>query len=171
MLTPAELADARRFCGYPAFGGPAMGQGGWRFYTAYGALEFRLANLQDVEEAALRRMLAQCGALETAVPEASDTLGTASAGLWERNPGEVADRLRLLDSWRRRICGFRGVAGGRGLGNPNCRGVGLLGAPSGSRTRSAADWGRRRCGSGKSATCFGRRGRSCRLIRSGGWCG
>ena len=120
MLTPAELADARRFCGYPAFGGPAMGQGGWRFYTAYGALEFRLATLQDVEEAALRRMLAQCGALETAVPEASDTLGTASAGPWERNPGEIADRLRLLDSWRRRICGFLGVPPGPALGNPNC---------------------------------------------------
>ena len=120
MLTPSELADARRFCGYPAFGGPAMGGGGWRFYTAYGALEFRLANLQDVEEAILRRQLGQCCALETAVPEASETLGTAGAGPWERNPMEVSERLRLLDTWRRRICGFLGVPPGPGLGSPNC---------------------------------------------------
>ena len=119
MLTRAELADARRFCGYPAFGGPAMGGGGWRFYTAYGALEFRLANLQDVEETVLRGMLGQCAALEAAVPAASDTLGSASAGPWERNASEIAERLRLLDSWRRRMCGFLGVPPGPGLGNAN----------------------------------------------------
>ncbi len=97
-----------------------MGGGGWRFYTAYGALEFRLANLQDVEEAVLRRQLGQCCALEAAAPEASETLGTATAGPWERNPMEVAERLRLLDTWRRRICGFLGVPPGPGLGSPNC---------------------------------------------------
>jgi hypothetical protein len=117
MLTPAELADARRFCGYPALGTPAMGGGGWRFYTAYGALEFRLANLQDVEETALRGMLGQCAMLEAAVPAASDTLGTAGAGPWERNAGEIAERLRLLDSWRRRVCGFLGVPPGPALGS------------------------------------------------------
>jgi hypothetical protein len=95
-----------------------MGGGGWRFYTAYGALEFRLANLQDVEETVLRGMLGQCTALEAAVPTASDTLGTASAGPWERNAGEVAERLRLLDSWRRRLCGFLGVPPGPALGSP-----------------------------------------------------
>jgi hypothetical protein len=119
MLTPSELADSRRFCGYPAFGGPAMGGGGWRFYTAYGALEFRLANLQDVEETILRRHVGECRGLECAVPEASESLGTASAGPWERNAKEVVERLRLLDEWRRRLCAFLGVPPGPGLGNPN----------------------------------------------------
>ncbi len=119
MLTASELADARRFCGYPAIGSPAMGGEGWRFYTAYGALEFRLANLQDVEEVILRRQLTECRALEAAIPEASDALGTASAGPWERNPAEVGERLRLLDEWRRRLCGFLGVPPGPAFGSPN----------------------------------------------------
>ena len=120
MLTPAELADARRFCGYPAHGSPVAHGGGLQSFAAYGALEFRLANLQDVEEDVLRRLLGQCGALEDAVPDASPSLGTASAGPWERNPGEVAERLRLLDSWRRRLCGFLGVPPGPALANPAC---------------------------------------------------
>lgn len=120
MLTPSELTDARRFCGYPAFGGPAMGGGGWRFYTQYGALEFRLANLQAAEETILRMQIAQCNAIEAGVPEASASLDTASAGPWARNRDEVTDRLRLLDSWRRRMCAFLGVPPGPGLANPMC---------------------------------------------------
>lgn len=92
-----------------------MGGEGWRFFTQYGALEFRLANLQDVEEAILRRQLAECRALEAAVPEAGESLGTASAGPWERNREEVVERLRLLDDWRRRVCDFLGVPPGPGL--------------------------------------------------------
>lgn len=92
-----------------------MGGGGWRFFTAYGALEFRLANLQGVEEAIVQRQLAQCRALEAAVPGSSDAIGTAKAGPWVRNREEQADRLRLLDSWRRRLCAFLGVPPGPGL--------------------------------------------------------
>jgi len=39
MITDPDKTDARRFCGYPAYGAGNAGNMGWRFYQAYGALE------------------------------------------------------------------------------------------------------------------------------------
>ncbi len=50
MFSDVERTDVRRFCGYPAYGAGAAGNMGWRFYTAYGALEYRLSNLSAAEE-------------------------------------------------------------------------------------------------------------------------
>ena len=116
MFTDAERTDIRRFCGYPAYGAGVAGNMGWRFYTAYGALEYRITNLAPAEEAVVRQQLGTLRQLECAVPAASATLDTDRAAVWTRNADEVGERLRLLDEWRARLCGFLGVPPGEALG-------------------------------------------------------
>ncbi len=51
------------------------------------------------------------------MPETGETLGTAEAAVWTRNPYEVRERAGLFDDWRRRLCAFMGVPNGPGLGD------------------------------------------------------
>jgi hypothetical protein len=87
----------------------------WRYYQIYGLLEFRVNNLSISEIAIARRYLGTLVTLELAVPAASDNLDTDQASLWTRNKDELKDRIRLLDEWRKRLCGFLGVAAGPAL--------------------------------------------------------
>jgi hypothetical protein len=87
----------------------------WRYFQVYGLIEFRLANLSATETAIVRRYLSNLISLELAVPAASDSLDTDQAAMWTRNRDELGDRLRLLDEWRRRLCGFLGVPTGPAL--------------------------------------------------------
>ncbi len=114
-LTDAEKADARRFCGYPAYGAAPTGMQSWRFFQVYGMLEFRLTNLSLSEIGIMRRYLGTLNTLELAIPASSDNLDTDQASMWTRNKDEPSDRIRLFDEWRRRLCGFLGVAAGPGL--------------------------------------------------------
>ncbi len=114
-LTDAEKTDTRRFCGYPAYGIGAAGFQGWRFYQAYGLLEFRMNNLADAELVVLRRQLNTLITLEAAVPRSGENLDTDTAAVWTRNPNEAADRAALFDDWRRRLCGFLGLPPGSAL--------------------------------------------------------
>src|SRR5579875_1289673 len=109
MLTDAQRTDARRFCGYGAYGGGVYGNMGWRFFQAYGALEYRLSNLSDAELAVIANMLATCNALELALVSASDNLDTSEAAAWKHNASETDDRLELLEMWQRRLCAFLGL--------------------------------------------------------------
>jgi hypothetical protein len=115
MLSDAEKTDARRFLGYPVFGADRAGNMGWRFYQASGAVEYRLNNLSGSEEGVLRGYLTTLGGLERAIPETGAGLDTASAAGWVRNPGELVERERLFDRWRRRLCAFLGVPPGPSL--------------------------------------------------------
>jgi hypothetical protein len=120
-FTDSELTDLRRHCGYPAYG---IGNGGfsnWRFYQAYGLLEYRLQRLSGAEEGIARIYIATLATLERAVTESSATLDTDSAAAWVRNAREVADRTRLFDDWRRRLCGFLGIPAGPALGDGSTR--------------------------------------------------
>lgn len=114
-FTDAERTDARRFCGYPAYGAGASGFQGWRFYQAYGLLEYRLTNLSDSEVAVVRTYLSTLRELECAIPAAAVNLDTAQAAVWTRNENETRDREALFDGWRRRLCGFLGVPSGPAL--------------------------------------------------------
>ena len=114
-LTDAEKTDARRFCGYPAYGSGSAGFQNWRFYQAYGLLEFRLNNLADAELTVLRRYLTTLLSLEAAIPNASENLDTDQAAVWTRNRSEAQDRAALFDSWCRRLCGFLGLPSGPAL--------------------------------------------------------
>ena len=116
-FTDSERTDIRRFCGYPAFGAGTSGFQNWRFYQAYGLLEFRLNYLTGAEEAVARRYLGQLQQIEAAIPAASDGLDIAEASSFVRNPNELRERGRLLDGWRRRLCGFIGVPPGPDLGD------------------------------------------------------
>ena len=111
-FTTAEKTDIRRFCGYPAYGAGNSGMQGWRFFQAYGLLEFRMNNLSDAESGVVRRYLGTLTALECAVPRAGDNLDTEQAAVWTRNRDELRDRSRLFDEWRRRLCGFLGIPPG-----------------------------------------------------------
>ena len=116
MLSDQQKTDVRRFCGYPAYGAAPDGNMGWRFFTTYGALEYRLNNLAASEEQVVSTYLGTLSQLEQAVPPSSDNLDSDGAASWRHNANEVTDRLRLLDTWRRRLCSFLGVPPGEGLG-------------------------------------------------------
>ncbi len=116
-LVDTELTDARRFCGYPAYGAGASGFQSWRFFTVYGTLEYRLANLSSSELTVIRSYLSQLNALETALLSAGSNLDTDQAAVWRRNRSEIGDRDALFTSWRTRLCGFLGVPPGPAIGN------------------------------------------------------
>jgi hypothetical protein len=111
----SEKTDVRRFCGYPAYGAANSNIQNWRFYQAYGLLEFRMNNLSDAEATVVRRYLGTLTMLEFAVPRAGDNLDTDQASVWTRNRDELRDRSRLFDDWRRRLCGFLGIPPGPAL--------------------------------------------------------
>jgi hypothetical protein len=114
-FTDAEKADIRRFCGYPAYGASASGFDNWRFFQVYGLLEYRMNNLSDAEATVVRRYLGTLTVLEYAVPHAGENLDTDQAAVWTRNRDEMRDRTKLLDDWRRRLCGFFGIPPGPSL--------------------------------------------------------
>ena len=116
-FTDAQKTDVRRYCGYPAYGAGAAGFQGWRFFQAYGLLEYRLNNLSDAEIAVVLNYLTTLATLECAITEASSRLDTSEAAVWTRNPYEVRERTGLFDDWRRRLCAFMGVPNGPGLGD------------------------------------------------------
>lgn len=116
-FTDAERTDIRRHCGYPAYGIGASGFQGWRFFQAYGLLEYRLSNLSPSEEAVARGYLQQLSVLELEIPATSGRLDTAEAAVWTRNPHEMGERTRLFDDWRGRLCAFLGVPPGPALGD------------------------------------------------------
>lgn len=123
MFLDAEKTDIRRFCGYPAYGSGAAGFQNWRFFQAYGLLEYRVNNLAGAEEQVVRGYLVNLNALEAAIPQSGQNLDTDQAAVWTRNADEVCDRQCLFDDWRRRLCGFLGVPPGPSLAG---RGVTLV---------------------------------------------
>ena len=116
FLSNAERVDVRRFCGYPAYGPGNSSFQSWRFFQAYGMLEFRLTNMVAEELQVVRLYLSNCYILEAAIPAATANIGTAQAAVWTRNPQELRDRTQLYNAYRRQFCGFFGVPPGPDLG-------------------------------------------------------
>lgn len=114
-LTEGQKTDIRRFCGYPAYGAGAAGFNSWRFFQAYGTLEYRMNNLAPAEIAVTLQYLSTLATLETVIPTASENLDTENAAAWTHNASEVRDRTNLFDNWRRRLCGFLGLPPGPAL--------------------------------------------------------
>lgn len=114
-LSEAEKTDVRRYCGYQVLGSAEIQLLAWPVYQSRGTLEYRMNNISVTEESILRRQLGTLLVLECAVPTAGDNLDTDQAATWARNRTEQDDRLRLLDTWRRRLCQFLGVSPGPGL--------------------------------------------------------
>jgi len=112
VIDESDKVDIRRFCGYPAYGAGPAGFQGWRFFQAYGLLEYRLNNMDPTEVTVVQTYLGNLRTLEQAVPAAGNNLDTDKAAVWTHNKNEVADRLALFDGWRRRLCVFIGVPAG-----------------------------------------------------------
>ena len=119
-FTDAQKTDIRRFCGYPAFGGTPSSFQSYRFFQAYGAMEFKLNNLSSVEEAVVTTTyLPNLALLETDIVGSRVNLDTESASVWKHNKREIADRESLFYSWRLKLCQFLGVASGPALETSN----------------------------------------------------
>ena len=115
-FSDAQKVQVRRYCGYPAYGAGAAGFSSWRFFQAYGTLEYRLNNLAPAEIAVVLQYVSTLGTIEAAIPRISENLDTESAAAWTHNADELKDREALFDSWRRRLCGFLGVPPGPAMG-------------------------------------------------------
>ncbi len=114
-FTDGQKTDIRRFCGYPAYGAGAAGFNSWRFFQAYGTLEYRMNNLAPAEIAVTLQYLSTLATLEAAIPTTSENLDTENAAAWSHNANEMRDRTDLFDNWRRRLCGFLGIPPGPAL--------------------------------------------------------
>jgi hypothetical protein len=124
-LTDAQIADVRRFAGYPGLGVDTIANddrdvaNSWYLPGVWWqTLYHRLMNLTPENETTLINVyLTNLATLETAIVGAAANLDTDQAAVWTHNKSEVAERSALFDGWRRRMCGFLGVAPGPALGD------------------------------------------------------
>lgn len=115
-ITDAQKVDLRRLMGYPAYGGGDAGFNNWRFFQAYGLIEFRFLHMTSDEETVVLDHLTKCLQLETDIYGVRENIDTAAAAVWTRNPDELRERVALLNYWRNRICQFFGVPAGPHMG-------------------------------------------------------
>lgn len=112
-LAAADVAAARRFAGYPAVAAtaylPLSSQ------AASAQLDAVLAGLSDLEVADIQAQLVTLMALDAGIAGAGDSLDTAKAAVWTRNPLELAERSELFLAMRRRLCSTLGVPPGPGV--------------------------------------------------------
>ncbi len=110
----------RGFCGYPIYGGQgSVGFVGWRFFQAYGLLEYRMNNLSAYEAQEVRGRVTEIMVLDAAVPGAGSNLDTDAASVWTHNKQEVRDRQQLLELRCKRLCQAVGVPPGPEFGCGN----------------------------------------------------
>ncbi|MDJ0474332.1 hypothetical protein QNA27_11755 [Pantoea eucalypti] len=126
MLTPQQLADARRYMGYPMVGDTSPDDRSDLAYAQvtsgrYQTLAHRLNTLRAEEEAIVASYLVTLASLENGIARAADNLDTDKAAVWQRNRSEVSDRTRLYNQWRHQLCGLLGIPPGPSLGNSATR--------------------------------------------------
>lgn len=125
-LTAAQMSDVRRFAGYPLLGDTVADDSrdfayGFVSPGVWQTLQHRLTNLRPEEEATLTTVyLPNLTLLEQDIVGARANLDTDVAAVWKHNANEVADRTKLFDGWRRRMCAFIGIAPGPALGEDDC---------------------------------------------------
>ncbi len=108
-FTNAQKADIRRHCYYPVFGSTPSSAQSYRFFQAFGTLEYRMNNLLAEEETIVTAKIANLNTLETAISGASTNLDTDQAAVWKHNKNEVRDRIALYGYWRVDLCDYLGV--------------------------------------------------------------
>lgn len=113
MLTEQQKIDVRRHSGFPVYGqfsSTSPSTFGYRYYTQYLILEYRMNNLAPEEETTLINVyLVNCNNLEAAIPTASSNLDTDRAAVWYHNKYEVRDRMSLYTLWCNRLIEFMGL--------------------------------------------------------------
>lgn len=109
-LTTDQTTSLRRHAGYGSLGqGLPSTYTGYRFFTEFGLLEFRLINFSASELTVAANFATQLDALEAAIYGAGANLDTDSASVWKHNKNEIADRETLYLSFRRKLCDFLGI--------------------------------------------------------------
>lgn len=121
-LTDAQITDVRRYAGFQLAGTPALTSNNDITYLVFGTRQMslieRLNSLSASEESVLiNTYLTNLNTLESAIVAAAANLDTDEAAVWKHNKSEVADRERLFDGWRRRMCAFLGFSPGPGIGS------------------------------------------------------
>ncbi len=119
VLSDDEKAAVRGYCGYPPYGAGNSGFQGWRFFQAYGTLEFRMNNLAPAEYQEVRGRVTEIQTLDAAVPQAGANIDTDEAGPWKHNKNEVADRQKLYRLRRMELCRALGIDPGPAMGSSN----------------------------------------------------
>ena|ERR1700749_1410805 len=113
MLTEQQKIDVRRHIGYPVYGngvGASPPTFGYRYYSWYLILEYRLNNLDPEEETTLINVyLANCNSSFAAIQNASNNLDTDRAAVWYHNKYEVRDRFNLYKLNCKLLIQFLGV--------------------------------------------------------------
>ena len=119
-FTDSQKVQIRKFCGYPLYGGVPIPNFGFRFFQAYGDLEFRLTNMAPDEEAEVTTyFLPKLLQLQTDVYDVRLNSDPAQAAVWYRNPKELREREQNYDKWRKWLCDFIGCQYGPYLQNEN----------------------------------------------------
>ena len=128
MLTDQQKLDVRRYAGYPATPADVTLDDsrdfayGWVSPGTWKTLTDLLDNLRPETEATLiTQYLTPLATLESAIPAAGANLDTDQAAVWVHNKTEVAERMKLFDAWRRRMCDFIGIPPGPSLGRGGLR--------------------------------------------------
>ncbi|AVF34283.1 hypothetical protein [Rahnella sikkimica] len=126
MLTDQQVADVRRYVGYPMLGDTVADNSrdfayGWVSPGTWQTLYHRLISLRPEEETIVVNYLTTIATLEVAVTDSSDNLDTDQAAVWYHNKNEVNDRMKLYNLWRRQLCAFIGLAPGPSLGQGGTR--------------------------------------------------
>lgn len=119
-FTAQQLADIRRFCGYPAVGdGNVVFPFPW-IMRQYVALEYRLQHLSETDGSVLvTQYLSPLYAIEQSLSVVWQNLDTAQAAVWTHNANEQRDKVRAFDYWRRRLCSFLQVPPGPEMSAPD----------------------------------------------------
>lgn len=116
-LSPQQIVDARRFCGYSVSGDSTSRPYRELVYSDVSymglSLDYRLAHLSNEEaNVVINTYLIPLAKRECEIQGAADNLDTAEAAVWKRSPTEIADRINLFNYLRRQLCTFLGFAPG-----------------------------------------------------------
>lgn len=118
-FTDAEKNDIRRHCGYGVFGSEDNPNYGYRYFTWFGTLEYKMNNLQTVEENTVKTVyLSRLNQLEIDIFDLTgDNLDTDQAAVWKHNKNEQVDREKLYKSLRLKLCAYLRVPFGETVVN------------------------------------------------------
>jgi hypothetical protein len=110
-FTNVEKVAIRKFCGYGVKTPIGLTLDG-----DYGRLEFVLNNMDDDEANDVRvSYLSNLQDYESAILLTADSVDTAQAAVWTRNPKELQERTAIYNGLRKRLCEYIGIAPGPGL--------------------------------------------------------
>jgi hypothetical protein len=115
-LTQDQKIKVRYYCGYGVIGAQSLPANGYRFFTEYGEMEYKMISLQPGEETeVITYYLPNLDTLKADMPAIRENLDTKQAAVWTWNDKEFPDRRSLFNYVRRELCNFLGLTPGPGL--------------------------------------------------------